>query len=120
MKSAGKITLIYIISLIYNILIPLLIVRIKYGKCEGECWEYMIPIYMFIFSIFFYISYYFLLNDKVWNNKLLRILIFFTPSILFLILTTIMEYDFHDFMTLNSFIIIPNLVLNFIYFKILT
>ena len=115
MISAGKITIIYIISIIYNLLIPLILMLIIYGNCKGECLLY--PISMFLFSIFFYLTYYFLQNEKVENNKRLKLLIFFIPSILFLITSTSFTTDFNDFIEYGGALMIPNLILNFLYYK---
>jgi len=116
MISAGKITFIYITSIGYNIIIPLLIVWVVFGKCEGECFQYMIPIYTFSMSLFVYLIYYFLLNEKAENSRRIRLLIYFSPSILMLILLILTISDFKELSIISGIIVIPNILMNIYYY----
>lgn len=120
MNLTGKITWVYIISLVFNLLIPLMIVRIISGDCTGDCHQYLIPVYTLLLSFLFYIPYCFLPNDKMKQNERLKLLLIFAPSLLFLLTTILSDYDFLKFTLMIGITVIPNLILNYMYYKKLT
>ena len=117
--SIKKIGWTYFFSFLFNLL-PLLFVWLIQGGCSGDaCMGYLIAFVSAIIWSILYLIYFLLLFLKVYNDALLKKIVIFSPSVIFLIIGLILIGNSNSSMSILGILVLPNLAINFLYTRIL-
>ena len=80
---------------------------------------YLIAFVSAIIWSILYLIYFLLLFLKVYNDALLKKIVIFSPSVIFLIIGLILIGNSNSSMSILGILVLPNLAINFLYTRIL-